>query len=314
MDVKNPVIAVIGAGAVGAYYGGRLAQHGHDVHFLLRSDYKHVAKHGWQIKSHHGDFNLPPGTMRVYDKAGKMPKADWVIVTLKATANDQFESLITPLIKENTQILTLQNGLGNEEHLAELFGPQRIVGGLAFVCIHRLEPGVIHHMDHGYVRVGEFIESGSEKARAITEMFRKSKVECDVLESLKKGRWAKLVWNVPFSGLGGALDLATDELMCSADGEALVRDIMKEVIAGARGCGVELPQNVIDQRMAETRTMGAYKSSMQLDRQNSRPMEVEAILGEPVRAAAMAGVAIPIVAELYQLARVVNLAKCREGR
>ena len=314
MDVKNPVIAVIGAGAVGAYYGGRLAQHGHDLHFLLRSDYKHVAKNGWQIKSCHGDFNLPPGTMRVYDKPEKMPNADWVIVTLKATANDQLESLITPLIKENTQILTMQNGLGNEEHLAELFGAQRIIGGLAFVCIHRLEPGVIHHMDHGYVRVGEFVETGNEKARAITDMFHKSKVECDVLESLKKGRWAKLVWNVPFSGLGGALDMATDELMCSADGEALVRAIMKEVIAGARGCGVELPENVIDQRMSETRTMGSYKSSMQLDRQNNRPMEVEAILGEPVRQAAIAGVAMPLVAELYRLARIVNLAKCREPR
>jgi 2-dehydropantoate 2-reductase len=169
-------------------------------------------------------------------------------------------------------------------------------------------------MDHGYVRVGEFIESGNEKARAITDMFRRSKVECDVLESLKKGRWAKLVWNVPFSGLGGALDMATDELMCSADGEQLVRAIMKEVIAGARGCGVELPENVIDQRMSETRTMGSYKSSMQLDRQNNRPMEVEAILGEPVRQAAIAGVAMPLVGELYRLAQIVNLAKCREAR
>jgi len=314
MDAKNPVIAVIGAGAVGAYYGGRLAQHGHDVHFLLRSDYKHVAKNGWHIKSCHGDFTLPPGTMRVYDNAEKMPRADWVIVTLKATANDQLKSLITPLIKEDTQILTMQNGLGNEDRLAELFGPQRILGGLAFVCIHRLEPGVIHHMDHGYVRVGEFIETGNEKARAISEMFRKSKVDCDVLESLKKGRWAKLVWNIPFNGLGATLDMATDELMCSADGEQLVRGIMKEVIAGARGCGIELPESVIDQRMAETRTMGSYKSSMQLDRENNRPLEVEAILGEPVRQAALAGVAMPLVAELYRLARIVNLAKCQERR
>src|SRR4051812_19283023 len=305
---KNPVIAVIGAGAVGAYYGGRLGQHGHDVHFLLRSDYKHVARNGWTIKSCHGDFKLPPGTMHVCDKAQRMPKADWVIVTLKATANDQLQSLIAPLIKDNTLILTMQNGLGNEERLAELFGPQRILGGLAFVCIHRLEPGLIHHIDHGYVRVGQFIESGNEEARAISQMFRKSKVECDVLESLKHGRWAKLVWNVPFSGLGGALDTATDELLCSSEGQQLVRAIMQEVIAGARACGVELPQSVIDQRMKETSTMGSYKSSMQIDRQQGRPMEVEAILGEPVRQAASAGVAMPIVAELYRLASIVNLA------
>jgi 2-dehydropantoate 2-reductase len=154
------------------------------VHFLLRSDYKHVAKNGWHIKSCHGDFTLPPGTMRVYDSAEKMPKADWVIVTLKATANDQLPSLITPLIKENTQILTMQNGLGNEDRLAELFGPQRILGGLAFVCIHRLEPGVIHHMDHGYVRVGEFIETGNE--RPAQQMFRKSKVDATCFRVSKR--------------------------------------------------------------------------------------------------------------------------------
>jgi 2-dehydropantoate 2-reductase len=252
--------------------------------------------------------------MHVYDKAERMPRADWVIVTLKATANDQLESLIAPLVKEETKILTMQNGLGNEEHLAELFGPQRILGGLAFVCIHRLDPGVIHHIDHGYVRVGEFIESGNDKAAAISEMFRKSKVECDVLDSLKRGRWAKLVWNVPFSGLGGALDTATDELLCSREGQEVVRAIMQEVIAGARGCDVDLPEGVIDQRMKETSTMGSYKSSMQIDREQGRPMEVEAILGAPVRQAAAAGVAMPIVAELYRLATIVNLAKCRERR
>jgi len=84
---------------------------------------------------------------------------------------------------------------------------KRVLGGLAFVCIHRVEQGEIHHIDHGYVRVGEFIETGNANARAISEMFRKSKVECDVLESLKHGRWAKLVWNIPFSGLGGALEM-----------------------------------------------------------------------------------------------------------
>ncbi|HEV8377470.1 MAG TPA: 2-dehydropantoate 2-reductase, partial [Tepidisphaeraceae bacterium] len=211
MHESKPVIAVVGAGAVGAYYGGRLAQHGQDVHFLLRSDYAAVAKNGWTIRSCHGDFTLPPGSMHVYEKPGRMPRADLVIVTLKATANDQYQSLIAPLLKESTQILTLQNGLGNEDRLAELFGPQRILGGLAFTCIYRIAPGVIDHIDHGYIRLGEFVESGTKRAKAIAMMFNSSKVRCDVLSSLRAGRWEKLVWNIPFNGLGAALDLATDE-------------------------------------------------------------------------------------------------------
>ncbi len=313
MAQTNPVIAVVGAGAVGAYYGGRLAQHGQDVHFLLRSDFGTVARRGWTIRSCDGDFTLPPGTMHVYEKPEKMPKADLVIVTLKATANDQYEPLIRPLLKDSTQILTLQNGLGNEDRLAELFGPQRILGGLAFVCIYRIEPGVIHHMDHGYIRVGEFIEGSIDRASVIAEMFNKSKVKCDVLSSLRWGRWEKLVWNVPFNGLGAALDLTTDELIGNPTGEAHVRAVMKEVVTAAKAFGVALPPDIIDKKIAQTRTMGAYKSSMQMDRQNGRPLEVEAILGEPVRAAAAAGAATPLMAELYRLVALVNLAKSREA-
>src|SRR3954463_9461868 len=98
----NPVIAIVGTGAVGAYYGGRLAQHGHDVHFLLRGDYAAVRTNGWNVRRCHGDFSLPASSIHVYDDAAKMPKADLVIVTLKTTANDQFENLITPLVKEDT--------------------------------------------------------------------------------------------------------------------------------------------------------------------------------------------------------------------
>src|SRR5881227_740469 len=108
--MDRPVIAIFGTGAVGAYYGGRLAQHGHDVHFLLRGDYSAVKKNGWTIRSCDGDFTLPPTSVHAYDDPAKMAKADLVIVTLKTTANDQFQPLIAPLIKDNTTILTLQNG------------------------------------------------------------------------------------------------------------------------------------------------------------------------------------------------------------
>src|SRR5438094_9279239 len=104
--LEKPVIAIVGTGAVGAYYGGRLAQHGHDVHFLLRGDYSAVKRNGWTVRSCHGDFALSASTVHAYDDLSKMPRADLVIVTLKTTANDQFERLIQPLLKEDTPILT----------------------------------------------------------------------------------------------------------------------------------------------------------------------------------------------------------------
>src|SRR5215472_8695277 len=107
------VIAIVGAGAVGGYYGARLAQSGHDVHFLLRSDFETVKAKGWGIKSIAGDFELPSDRFHAYADPRRMPAADLIVVTLKSTSSDLFEPLIRPLLKTDSVILTLQNGLGN---------------------------------------------------------------------------------------------------------------------------------------------------------------------------------------------------------
>ncbi len=302
--MERPVIAIVGTGAVGAYYGGRLAQHGHDVHFLLRGDYQAVKQNGWTIRSCDGDFILSPETVHAYDDPAKMPKADLVIVTLKTTANDQFESLIAPLLKEGTPILTLQNGLGNEERLAELFGAHRVLGGMAFVCINRIEPGLVHHIAEGTITLGEFRSAAGQRARGIAEMFQLSRIPCRVLDDLRYGRWEKLVWNIPFNGLSAVLNQTTDLLLGSPAGEALVRSLMEEVIAGARGAGADLPQSLIEAKIRQTRGMGAYKTSMHLDMLSGRAMEVEAIFGYPVKVAQQAGVAAPRLEALYRMLKL----------
>ena len=306
MSDWRPVIAVIGAGAVGGYYGGRLAQHGQDVHFLLRSDYRAVAEKGLDIRSCYGDFALSPRQVHVYDSPQRMPKADLVVITMKATSNDQFAQLITPLVGPKTMILTLQNGLGNEEQLARLFGADRILGGLCFVCINRIAPGVIHHIDYGLIRIGAHLPENAPVAQKVVDLFASSGIECELLEQLAYGRWEKLVWNVPFNGLGAVLGMATDVLVNTEPALELVRGLMEEVLAAARGAGIELPANMPDLKIQHTQRMGAYKSSMQIDRELGRPMEVEAILGEPVRAAERMGVAVPKLRMLYRLAQLVD--------
>ncbi|HYE21237.1 MAG TPA: 2-dehydropantoate 2-reductase [Tepidisphaeraceae bacterium] len=298
---ERPKIAIVGTGALGAYYGGRIAQHGHDVHFLLRADYAAVKEHGWRVVSSDGDFELPAERVNAYDDPGKMPKADLVLVTLKTTANDQFEPLIRPLLHESTAILTLQNGLGNEERLAELFGERHVLGGTAFVCINRTGPGQIHHICDGLITLGEFGRPATPRARQIGQMLVNSKVPAKVLEDLRRARWEKLVWNVPFNGLSAALDLTTDLLIAKPDGEALVRRVMAEVIAAARGVDVDLPDSLIDAKVTATRGMGPYQTSMHVDMREGRAMEVEAILGCPVRAAQGAGVAVPMMEAVYRL-------------
>jgi 2-dehydropantoate 2-reductase len=298
----KPVIAIIGAGAVGCYYGGRLAEHQWPVHFLCRAGYEGLRSHGLAVESADGDFTLPPSRLNLYRRPADMPKADLVIVTLKTTANDQYQPLISPLLKEQTLILTLQNGLGNEDQLAALFGAERVLGGLAFVCVNRLANGTIRHLDHGQINIGEFVGPPRERTGQIAEMFKSSNVNCKMLDDLRYGRWEKLVWNVPFNGLGAVLDKSTDKLIGTAEGRALVETLMVEVIETAASQGIALPPGLPDIKIKHTRTMGAYRTSMQIDRQEGRPMEVEAILGRPLAAAKSANVLTPCLKMLYEMA------------
>src|SRR3954471_3244892 len=113
--VMNPTIAIIGAGAVGLYYGGRLADKGLPVHFLLRSDYDAIRAGGLRVRSCDGDFHLPPAALHAHRSVETMPPADIVLIALKSTSNHLYESLVRPLVKSDTTVITLQNGLGNED-------------------------------------------------------------------------------------------------------------------------------------------------------------------------------------------------------
>ena len=137
---------------------------------------------------------------------------------LKTTANADLERLIPPLLHEGTLLLTLQNGLGNEEFLAERWGEERVLGGLCFVCLNRVAPGVIEHYGHGTLSLGEFRRPPAERTRAIGAMFSAAGVETHVVENLVTERWRKLVWNIPFNGLSIATGGLTCDLLLADEG------------------------------------------------------------------------------------------------
>ena len=166
-------VAVIGSGAIGLYYGGRLAAAGGDVRFLLRSDYEALAQDGLRVESVHGDFSVKPFPgFRTVEEIGPV---DLVIVAWKATANDLLADLLPPLLHPGTQVITLQNGLGNCEAIAEIAGAGRVLGGLCFVCSNRVGHGVVRHTAGGKVAVGAFaggIDDGLERQRRVAPLQR----------------------------------------------------------------------------------------------------------------------------------------------
>jgi 2-dehydropantoate 2-reductase len=311
-------IAVVGPGAVGSYYGAKLARAGHEVHFLLRSDFELLRRNGVKILSPEGDFNARP---RCAQDPRQIGRADLVLIALKTTANEQFPLLLRPLVDSQTAILTLQNGLGNEEALAALFPTEQIMGGLCFVCLIRVSPGVIQHIAHGKIELGEFRRWPEPRTHDIASAFRHAGVPCGVRDNLERAHWEKLVWNIPFNGLGvascagfdavktgefrGKLQecLTTDKLLADARWNDLVRELMREVITAGNSFGLRIPVEAEDEQIEKTRIMGAYQPSTLLDYLRGIPIELEALFLEPLRRAQARGVTVP---RLTALCRVLT--------
>ena len=194
---------------MGCYYGGKLAHGGVDVHFLMRRDLDHVRERGLQIRSPKGDISLTH--VHAHGTAASIGAVDLVIIALKATDNDALLELLPPLIHDETMILTLQNGLGNEAWLAQHFGDERVLGGLCFVCLNRTAPGLIEHYSQGAIALGEHLRPPAERTRSVVAEFLRCGIDVRLVENLETARWRKLVWNVPFNGLAivaGGVDVS----------------------------------------------------------------------------------------------------------
>lgn len=294
-------IAIVGAGALGLYYGALLQRSGEDVHFLLRRDYDAVSKSGLKIFSSNGNFTLPQ--VQSYRCSDEIGPVDLVLVGLKTFSNDRYDELITPLVGEGTQILTLQNGLGNEETLAGLFGGERIIGGVAFLCSNRGAPGEVHHLGEGRITLGEYQSLDQERLARLVTIFTNAGVDCRAARDLKRARWEKLVWNIPFNGLSALLLQPVDRLLTSGPCRQLVRELMLEVIAAANAQGLTQPiaESYAERMLEYTDTMGAYKPSMQIDREEGRQLELAAIFGAPLEFGHRKGIAMPRVEMLATL-------------
>ena len=292
-------IAIVGAGAIGSYYGVRLALAGSDVRFLLRSDLGHVREHGFLLREKDATRRL--AKPNVFGDPGDIGPVDLVIVALKTTANVSLPALLPPLLHEDTSVLTLQNGLGNEEFIASMVGTERVMGGLCYIGVTRESAGEIagYHTP-GKMTLGEFQRSAGGRVREIARRLEAVGVQTRVVDDLAEARWQKLIWNVPFNGLaiaGGGV--STDRILANPELAAQVRPLMDEVATAARHFGYRVPESFIQAQIDVTPGMGAYRPSSLVDFLAGRDVEIEPIWGEPLRRAGAAGLSLPRLSSLY---------------
>lgn len=272
--------AIVGSGAIGGYYGGKLAKAGKDVHFLFHSDYEYVKKHGLQIDSIDGDFHL--ASVNAYNNTNDMPQCDVVLVCLKTTNNKLLKDILPPLLHKDTLVILIQNGLGIEEDLQHDFPNLNIAGGLAFIGSNKVGKGHIVHLDYGKINIGGYhLDSNSNIIEDVCNDFRNAGIEANAVD-LDNARWQKLVWNIPFNGLCVVLNTTTNKLMENEYTVNLAYDIMLEVIHTANKAKHNIPISFAEEMIEMTKNMTPYSPSMKLDYDNKRPLEIEYIYTRPL--------------------------------
>jgi len=292
-------VLVIGTGAIGGFYGGKLAQAGAEVSVVCRSDFDVVKSRGIEVKSCLGDFHFTPKkTLRDVDDYDE--KADLILVATKVLPEISVVDLIKPALAAQTSIILLQNGIHIEKPIATAFSNHHLISGLAFVCVGKIAPGIIDHQDYGRLIIGDFPNGVSAKTAELILLWKKSGISCEASENILLERWRKLVWNAPFnpiSVLFGGLN--TKQILENSESRRLVENVMKEVCILAEIDGCKLPADIIEKNIELTEKMKPYETSMLLDFKAKRKMEVEAILGNAIRFAESKNVAVPYLSGLY---------------
>lgn len=299
----NRSYAILGTGALGGYYGACLQRVGLDVHFLLHSDYEHVREQGLVVESPKGDFYLPH--VNAYGAVAEMPPCDVALVALKTTQNHLLPEMLSPVVKEDGVVLVLQNGLGIEEEAAQIVGPKQVMGGLCFLCSNKVGRGHIRHIDYGEITLGEYTPNYqpggiTERMGQIADDFERAGISIKLVEDLLLARWQKLLWNIPYNGLSVVLDATTEELMADNYARSMVEQLMAEVVAGAAASDRIIGDRFIQQLLDYTEKMTPYRTSMKIDYDEGRPLEVEAIIGNPLRIATAVGADLPLIGMLYR--------------
>lgn len=298
------IYSIIGTGGIGGYFGGCLARAGKEVHFLLHKDYNFVREHGLQVNSCRGDFHLDG--VNAYDNSADMPASDVVIVALKSINNPLLKDLLPPLLKPDTLVLLIENGIGVEAQVQAMFPQALLAAGLAFICTAKTGPGVVHHQDLGKLTIAPYTPGAEQRTAEVIRDFTEAGVKAVTAEYLE-ARWKKQVWNMPFNGMTVALNTSTDALMANPSTAALIRAQMLEVIAAARALGVKnIDENFADLMLEMTAGMKPYAPSMKLDHDFGRPMEIGAIYTEALRQAREAGCPMPRLEMLEAQLRFID--------
>jgi len=293
-------IAVFGAGGVGGYFGGRLAQAGEDVVFIARGDHlKAMSTHGLRVDSVKGDFVLKP--VKATDDPAQAEIVDVILVGVKAWQVTNAAEDMRPMVGPETFVLPLQNGLEAPTQLAAVLGDQHVLGGLCGLSTFIVGPGHIRHAGvEPFVRFGELDNRPSDRVKLLQKVFKRAGVIAKIPQDIQVALWMKFLLITAWSGVGAITRTPLGVWRSLPETRQMAESALQEIIIVAQACDIALPEN------AMPTTMNMYDSlppditsSMQRDIAEGRPSELDAQIGAVVRFGKEADVATPLHRLIY---------------
>ena len=291
-------ILVMGAGAVGAYFGVRLHQSGEEVVFGARgSNLRALKEHGLDLKSPRGDFH---GPVHATDDPREFAPYDLILFCVKMYDTDAAARSLNSCLAPGGVILTLQNGVESEARLAEYFGRESVMAGCARVGAELVAPGKIVHMTTGVIEFGELDAGETPRARKIAAAFRRAGIYGELVDDILTFRWSKLLWNSAFNTVATLTRRKVGEIIEDADGIRLIRTLMNETLAVARASGAKLGADRIEALLEHSeKNLRALKTSTQQDFERGKRLEYDALSGAVVRAARRHSIAVPAMETIH---------------
>jgi 2-dehydropantoate 2-reductase len=313
---------IVGAGAIGAYIGARMARAGFDVTLFARGPHLNaMQEHGVQVKSAEGDFQVRPRIVGSLEEAGP---ADVVFLGVKAHSLPQLVPQLHFVLGPDTTVVSTQNGIpwwyfqgfGGEWdglHLERIdpggvisaaIEARRVVGSIVYFSTEITAPGVVQHTDGNRISLGEPDGTRSDRCRKIAEALVASGLRCPITTHIRQEIWVKIMGNASLNPVSALTRSTLAQMVRDPGVSEVIRNIMQEVEAVSRKLGMELPVS-IDQRMAGAEKVGEHKTSMLQDLEAGRPMELEALVGSVVELGERVGVPMAYTRTAYSCAKLL---------
>jgi 2-dehydropantoate 2-reductase len=299
-------IAVVGTGAIGGYFGGRLATGGSAVHFVARgATLEALRAKGLRVESVHGDFAIPAGETRVTDDPSTVGPVDVVLFTVKSYDTVDAARSLSPMIGPTTAVISLQNGIDNEKKLSDVVGSEHVVGGVAYIIAHVREPGVVVHSG-GPARIvfGELDGASSARVDAFRDACVSAGFGAEATDRIRSELWSKYAFICAHAGLTATTRMPIGVIRETPETWELFAVVVAEAWRVGRAEGVALPDDLVERHLVFAGTLEHDgRSSLYDDLTGGRRMELDALLGELVRRAAAVGEPVPVSRTLLGVLR-----------